>query len=222
VKPQRKVYTDTEATGRLDALGLSAEGLRAAIEWAYTRHVADVTEDEPRNSPGMTMYLKLTGQLRRTLAVFGWRRDDSRNQAKTVHPLGIISIVVAGGDDNTGRFGEGYADPCTVSQKGPTARRMVNNPRLFDVSELLGPRPTTGADGAFLYYLLVHVDKYLHEVRSELSQPLRVGRGGIVNEWAERISLPAIPFGDAEVVDVFDLPPTPIHEIDVQRRSAEG
>jgi len=219
MKAQAKVHTGYEATGRLDALGLREDQLHDAVEWAYRNHVAEVTEDEPPNSLGMTMYLKLTGRVRSVLKVLGWERDNGRNLCRTVHPAGIMSIVVAGGDHNTGREGERIPSPCTVSPKGKAAGDIVNSERLFDITEY--PITIKRANGANLYYLLVYVDRELREVRSELSLAYAVGPRGFVNEWAERIMLRTIPFGDADAVGA-DLPPIPEIDIDVRRRSAEG
>lgn len=206
---------NSEGASRLLAgWGLRENLLRDPVRWAYENHVAEVTADEPINSRGTTMYLRLTGELRRSLKPLGWTIDRSGNLEMTVHPEGHLAIVVANGDRDTGQSNR---QPCTVSRKGPRTKKALQD-QLFDFEEI--PRVIRNSRYRAVLVLLVHVDDIDHEVRCELSRPRTVADNGYIEEWTVRALLTAIPMtpapfgGGVSIVEESDA-----IDINISRRS---
>ncbi len=208
------MHVERETARLLSDWGISERAVRDAVRWAYENHVAEVTSDEPLNSRGTTMYLRLTGRLRQALRPEGWRIDRTGNLEMTVHPKGHLAIVVANGDQDTGVE---CRQPCTVSRKGARTKKVLGE-RLFDVSEFASA--TSDAHDRQMLVLLVHADERNQEIRCEISMPLGVADSGYIEEWSARAILRPIPmvpnpFG-SRVADIEQTEPI---EIPVPRRA---
>lgn len=205
-----EVYEGFDAMGRLDSLSLTSRVLQEAALWAYQYHASQVTDNEPVNSRGLTMYFKATRALRERLSDQGWTKDDPYGQARTVHPDKDIAIICAGGNENTGLCD---FNPTTTSPKGTMAAAAVPGQRtLFDVAAYVAPMP-----GPQLWYLLMHASKT--ELRLELSRPLVIRKGGVISEWAERVIIPSMPFQEFSIVGTEDSGPGPLPiDVEVRRR----
>lgn len=202
-----------EVESRLDLLGLNLQLLRDAVEWAYKFNVAEVTDNEPPISRGITMYLKLTRALREGLLPLGWKKESSNNYSTTIHPDGSIAIVVASGDEDTGKEN---GNPWTVSRKGKATKDAVDKGQLsleLDDVSIIGP-----INGPQIWVLLVHVDLVDEEIRIELARPRGVKIRSFITDWQERIIL--TPISLAQQVPIEEEVSQEI-EIEIQRRSAE-
>jgi hypothetical protein len=203
-------HADDVSAQLLAEWGLQEEPIRDAVRWAYENHVAEVTADEPLNSRGTTMYLRLTGRLRQVLRSDGWWIDRPGNLEMTVRPDGHIAIVVANGDSDTGII---RRQPSTVSRKGARTKKVLGE-RLFDIDDI----PLT--EDRLMLVLLVHADERGQEIRCEVSRPLGVAANGHIEEWAARAILGAIPMSPVMVKGYASVEITEPIDIDVSRRVA--
>lgn len=187
---EQAIFTGDHAGEQLASLGLEEEELRHALYWAYNYNAVNVNANEPPNALGMTMYFKATRALRERLMPRGWRRDNSRNLAMTIAPKGALAIMIAAGDENTGRK-EG--NPYTISRKGPAARDAIEKGEQL-VMELDDITWVTPASGPGIWVLLHHIDLETEELRCELSRPFNFDANTCIAKWQERIILRAISF----------------------------
>jgi hypothetical protein len=209
------VLGEYEAVGQLDVLGLSEAVLRESVEWAYRNHVAEVTDHEPPNARGTTMYLKLTRALRDRLVPLGWAADNMLNFCKVVDPTNAHFIVVAGGDEFTGQR-EGR-EPGTRSAKGRASRDAIGQ-MVLDLGEI--PRLPRKSDGRDMWVLLVYVNEASDQIWYELSLPNRVSANGRIDHWEKRIVLSPISISTTFAIE--SEPPAEAPEIEVVRRTTEA
>jgi hypothetical protein len=69
------------------------------------------------------------------LVVTGWTRDNAKNSPRSVHPVGSVAVVIASGNEHTGRINE---SPATNSPKGITTIEAIQHSRhlsLFDSND---------------------------------------------------------------------------------------
>lgn len=194
-----RVLVECEAVDRLTELGLGAE----LIERVVRRADAEASTCTPLDPPileGLTRWGRTTRFLREELIPAGWRHDNPRNFARTIHPSGEFAIVVSSGDELTGLVGQvGQAElrPATKYPKGyATVRAVGQNEQLtLDFGDLELPDDGRAVDaGALLtWFLMFHTDE--DGFRVELSLPDAIIDGRITS-WAERIILPVFPRED--------------------------
>ena len=214
-----KVYSAPgDVNSRLATLGLRVAILREALQRGKAAW-ASCTPNHPANFPGISAWAETVNGLRELLYPDGWTRSDVGNLPLTVDQGGRVSIVVATGDEYTGLVD---LIPSTGSSKGPRTVNVVENNAqqmtLFD----LRSRPEILKQSAerLTWILLFYRDRASNEVRCELSCPINMGEDGQIDAWAERIILPAIPFGGDNVEVPTDVPQTPIVDVKIKRRGA--
>ncbi|MGS0687120.1 hypothetical protein ACVBEQ_18575 [Nakamurella sp. GG22] len=176
---------------RLSRLGISIEAVTRSLRRA------DAAGDDwsPLDPPilhGLLRWARTTRYLREELVPAGWSFDNPRNLARTIHPSGEFAIVVATGDDQTGRpdavaaprHPRGYATEQAVN---------ANNQLTFDFGLLLqAARAETGSPigGIRTWLLLFATDEEFFHVELSLPETYDDGR---ITSWTERILLPPIP-----------------------------
>ncbi len=184
----------TGATGaerRLAELGLSVEVIAAALRRADD--AADACSPlDPPILQGLLRWARTTRYLREELVPAGWSYDNPRNLARTIHPSGEFAVVIATGDERTGR------PDATAGPRHPrgyaTEQAVTANAQLaFDFGSLQHVTRTgqaAGMDPLRTWLLLFSVDEEYFHV--ELSMPEAYDDGRIT-AWTERILLPPIP-----------------------------
>jgi hypothetical protein len=210
-----KIYSDAgDVNSRLAELGLKSSVLREAIQQGFA-FWASCTPNHPSNYPGISAWANTIAALRELLHSVGWTRRDKGNLPVTVDAAGRVSIVVSTGDEYTG-FED--STPSTQSSKGPrTANAVEGNAQQMTLFDLRREIETQSAE-RLTWILLFHRDKASNEVRCELSCPVKINEDGQIDSWAERIILPAIPFGGDSAEVRNDVPQTPQIDVKIKRK----
>jgi hypothetical protein len=187
-----RVWAEAEALDRLGELDLNVE----LVERAVRRAEAEASTCTPLDPPlmqGLIRWGRVTRFLREELVVLGWRFDNPRNVARTIHPSGQFAIVAAHGDESTGRLAQ---LPSTKHAKGDATSQAVgvNGQLMFDLGvATFGVHREAGSitlDDMLTWLLLFYVND--EEFRVELSLPAAIIDGQIT-AWAERIIMPSFP-----------------------------
>jgi hypothetical protein len=176
---------------RLSRLGISTEAVARALRRADAAG-EDWSPLDPPILHGLLRWARTTRYLREELVPAGWSFDNPRNLARTIHPSGEFAIVVATGDDHTGRpdavaaprHPRGYATEQAVN---------ANNQLTFDFGLLLQAvraEPTSPIGGIRTWLLLFSTDEDFFHVEFSLPETYDDGR---ITSWTERILLPPIP-----------------------------
>jgi len=211
------VYSEPgDVNSRLAELGLKAEILREAVQRGFASW-ASCTVNHPTNYPGISFWADTIAALRELLYPDAWTRRDDGNLPLTTDAKGRVSIVVSTGDEYTGLPG---LTPSTRSSKGPRTVSVVEvNAQqipLFDFKK--HPEIVKQGEERLTWILLFHRDKASNEVRCELSCPVKMNEDGQIDAWAERIILPAIPFGGENVEVGNDVAKTPEIDLKIKRK----
>ncbi len=181
---------------RLGELGLSVEVIATALRRADS--AADACSDlDPPILQGLLRWARTTRYLREQLIPSGWSFDNPQNLARTIHPSGEFAVVIATGDEQTGRPG------ATAGPRHPrghaTEQAVTANSQLtFDFGSLLHVTRTGAAAGLNplrTWLLLFTRDQNTFHV--ELSMPETYDDGRIT-AWTERILLPPIALRSSE------------------------
>ncbi len=187
--PKQVLVDPWDVNRRLAELGLTAEILTKAVEASQFARDA-CTENDAPNFPSIAAWNGAVRSLREDLGLEGWTRVNDTGQPLIVRPDGAFAVTPTSADENTGR--QSQFDPKTNSSKGPrTLEKVQLNGWLFqdmadseaaDVESINKQRMN-------LWMLLIHYDRALGQVRSELSRPVDVDNEGHVVGWSERIIL---------------------------------
>lgn len=161
---------------------------RARAEWATT------TEYDPPGFAGLILWGMCVRYLRRLLSGLGWKRDNSGNLARIIHPIGAKSIVVATADENTGKLGP--QSPKTNPKGMETVNAALAN---FGQMELFADPDAErfaaeAAKNLLTYFFLVHLER--GRLYREISLPVLANDGERVDSWHLRVLLP--PFGEGD------------------------
>ncbi|HWE68905.1 MAG TPA: hypothetical protein VG205_01010 [Acidimicrobiales bacterium] len=204
-----------QVVGRLDEMGLKPDVLAAAVTEGCAI-VRDCTLNDPAQLAGILGWGKITRAFRDRHVPLGWTRKSVRSQATTVSPDGRMSIVIAGGDENTGIGGD--TAPTTKSAKGPATKDAVaSNQRSF--GEINSEFARAAEDAVHrTWILLYYIDEESEEIRVELSLPSYIQENGYVYEWREQIVIPPISLSRPQPPSIEEQGDD--EEIDVKRRVA--
>lgn len=219
---EHKVYVEFDEVGaRLKALGLDRELLLEAARRGLAAFAA-CTAHHPRNFPALASWAETSRALCDLLVVheYRWLKVEDNGQPQVHNPPGSISLTVAGGDGNTGR--RGGPEPKTSASKGyTTSRAMIQNGYLFPDMEADALKRLEASAGRQTWFLLIHRDKSVGEMRCELSMPISMSDDRKVNGWQERIILPTTSFDSTLFESIPDEPEgfTEEVQIDLKRRA---
>jgi hypothetical protein len=181
---------------KLQELGLDENVLREVAARALSAR-SQATENHPSNAGGLFMWLEGVCAMRELLAPppYKWHRESISNLSLTVNEDNTLAIIVAAGDEATGREG---VEPCTNSKKGPNTRTAVERnltlwmfPEMIKHEDILKLKATSGRT---TWLFLLHVDATNEEMRCELSQPIEMTENDHVKGWSVRIILPPTSF----------------------------
>jgi len=176
---------------RLASLDLSAELIGQALRRADAESDTCSALDPPILE-GLLRWARATRFFREALIPAGWSQDNPRNLARTIHPSGAFAVVLATGDEWTGRadfqagprHARGYATELAIYTNGQLAFDFGPMPRVVT------PGQSPGLTELRTWFLLFHAEPDVY--RAELSLP-EAFDGGRISRWTERILLPDIP-----------------------------
>jgi len=207
------VVEPQQVADRLSELGLTEEILRNAIIAGDLARAA-CTANDPPLFRGVTFWGRTTRALRELLAPAGWEKDDTAGFATVRNKQLGVAIVVVSGDMGTGSS-DATVTPKSKYRKGTITIAAVDNNAaqldLFDMVNEAPAPPTPDENGMLTWVLLVYRAPGSKEIRSELSLPSSVSDDGKMSDWAERIPLAPIPYGQGTSTP----PPLAGEELDV-------
>lgn len=209
---------ETEVIGRLHDLGLVVPVVQEAVEEGVAPVIA-CTGHDPVQLAGILGWGKITRAFRDRMVPTGWKARAVRGQAITTSPDGTVSVIVAAGDENTGR--DGGPQPTTRSAKGPATKDAVAwNQHSF--AEISAEFAKVAPDRAMArtWVLLYFIDEDEDEVRVEISLPTHIHDNGFVSEWHERIIVPAVELGSPQPPPSDEGRDRQDEEVPVTRRAA--
>lgn len=170
----------------LEQLGLDSELLtRSVLHGVY--RAQDITTFHPVTARGFTQWSETVASLREQLDEREWTRSKPQNSPRIISPDGKTSIIVVGGNAQTGRSHE--VTPSTARCRGPATSSAVqcNGPGMLDISLEMPTGWNAGAE--LVWVLLYHWSTDEPLVRAELSLPTEID-DGIIKSWNHRILLP--------------------------------
>ena len=199
-----------DSAQRLARLDLRAEDVLICVRAGIAAR-RTATSNHPRAFGGWLDYGERIATLRETLILRGWTKREPNGMCLVVHPDQRFAIMTA-----LGTAGTGTTAPVTTRRpRGGTTEKVVriNGQLEFDLGLQAASAPANPTEMP-TWVLLVHEDD--HEVRSELSLARHMSEEGYIDEWVDRIPLPAIRIndllddtGDGDEPDtgpVFDVP----------------
>lgn len=193
------LHTSTAVTDRLAMLGLTVDVLRDAVAMGEAARNS-CTANDPSIAPGFLAWAKTTRGLRDALAPANWRRSSDGGLEAILSPDGNLAIVVATGDEGTGRID---GSPKTKYPKGPATAAAIEQNQLtfaFAMPQAIIREP---ASAERVTWLLL-IARGRNEVRCELSLPKAIGDDGKVEAWSERIILEPVGCDTELVVTPLD------------------
>lgn len=208
---QAQPYVAAEgAPVALARLGLDEGVLMDSVRVGVLR-AQDVTDFHPVTARGYTQWSETVAYLRQSLFERQWTRQDPQNSPRVFSPDGMTSVMVAGGNADTGVTLE--RNPRMARRRGPMTRDAVqcNGQQMLNVS--LELPSTRASQGPFTWVLLYHWSKDEPTVRAELSLPVpgAVTDDGDISSWSHRILLPP---QDLTGIDTPQRPVGPQDDVD--------
>lgn len=176
----------------LEDFGLQTEHLHNAVRDGV--HAAlQINRYYPVTARGFDLWANTVASLRKQLSDLGWTLTDERNSPRAVDPEGERSIMVAAGDQNTGRpdtprFARrrGEATRASVEANGQGALDL--GPLPDDSLRLNQLRHRNGTQGQPETWVLLYCwAPEERRVQLELSLPHGMNEAGQVTSWNQRI-----------------------------------
>ena len=191
-KRSTRIWNGADVDIRLRRFGLSEELLLNAIRAGAFARSINCTTNFPKCYPGLANWAVIVKTLRDDLMAKGWNRYDKDSLEGIVHPDGQTVILVESGDDHTGDP-DAENGPSTKYKKGDGIEKAVGKNYFlrFDASLERENQRIRSGESLHSTWFLLHAN-VRGEIRSELSRPLSIAGGHII-EWSERIILTEIP-----------------------------
>lgn len=125
----RPVWQGADARQRLGELEIDLESILAGLR---AGDLAERQTDEfsPVTAAGTERWNHTVQELRRNLAMLGWRVQNPNNSPRIVRPDGELSIAVVSGNANTGNPNR---EPSNAHALGPTVDESVLRNRAREV-----------------------------------------------------------------------------------------
>lgn len=190
----RRIWQGADARQRLNELEIDLDSVLAGLR---AGDLAERQTDEfsPVTASGTERWNHTVQELRRNLAMRGWRVQNPNNSPRIVRPDGRLSIAVVSGNANTGNPNR---EPSNAHALGPTVDESVlrNGTR-----EVIGQFALDGVEDAAVEdavnrlafgpttWILLYADEPGFGVRAELSHP-NMTDDSFVSHWQERIIIP--------------------------------
>lgn len=169
--------------------GLTPALLREAVERAHAAYAA-CTLHHPVNFAPISRWGNGIAAIRDLLVPVGWESLDRDGQPLVVSLAGT-AITISGADAQTGQKGD--AQPRTSSKGSVTIEAVARNKYLFEDMEAEAKEKDEKDEviARNTWFLLIHLDRSISQVRFELSHPTKLDDARRIIEWSERIILPA-------------------------------
>lgn len=185
----RNPHFSTGADNAEDQLGrleLDAPVLTTALLRGVAQ-ARNITSFHPTTARGFTQWSETVASLREQLDHRLWTRHDPQNSPRITSPTRKTTLLVAGGDPNTGVSQQ--LMPRTARRRGPATQRAVqcSGQQMLDIPLNISSGWDLEADLSWI--LLYHWSTSEPVIRGELSLPSRIEKG-VVTGWAHRIILP--------------------------------
>lgn len=206
----------------LDSLGIEQTVLMDAVRSGVVR-ASDITSFHPTTARGFVQWSETVASLRQDLDGRGWKMTNPKNSPRITSPDGQTTIMVIGGNDDTGVSQD--VPPQVARRRGPSTHAAV------EANDVKGGGLRGGIQGALdivlempriqqcpqNWALLYHWSTKDLSIRAELSLPAAI-EDGMITSWGPRILLPS---QGMEGFD-FDIMPQPVSpEDDVDFRIVE-
>lgn len=195
--------TATEAlTPSLVSLELPEMALLAAVRMGVSS-ARNITAFHPVTARGFIQWSETVASLRQALDEDGWKRSDPKNSPRITSPDGRTSIMVIGGNADTGVSMD--VAPATARRRGPATeaavqgngkRRGIPGQGVLDIDIVLDLKREPKESQTWV--LLYHWSTDEPVVRAELSLPVSI-EDGEIKTWEHRILLPAQGIEDFEI-----------------------
>ena len=215
VMPEQLNEQPQDLAQRLARLDLRVDDLLTSVRAGVAAR-RTATSNHPRAFGGWLDYGERIATLREILTLRGWTKREPNGMCLVVHPDQQFAIMTA-----LGTAGTGTGAPVTTRRpRGETTEKAVRVNGQLELDLNLGRSPQVlkaraNPPAMSTWVLLVHEDE--NEVRSELSLARHMNDEGYIDDWAERIPLPAIRINDL-VDDAGDDEPDSGVEFDVPER----
>jgi len=198
------------STPSLESLEVQETALLDAVRMGVSS-AKNITSFHPVTARGFIQWSETVASLRQALDGEGWRRSDPKNSPRITSPDGRTSIMVIGGNADTGVSLD--VTPATARRRGPAteaaiqgngqrrgSRRGMPGQGVLDIDIVLDLKRESKQPQNWV--LLYHWSSDEPVVRAELSLPISIEDGEIKN-WEHRILLPA------QGLDEFEISPRP-------------
>lgn len=195
----------------LDSLGIEQTVLMDAVRLGVVR-ASDITSFHPTTARGFVQWSETVASLRQDLDGRGWKISNPKNSPRVTSPDGQTSIMVIGGNENTGVSLD--LTPQVARRRGPSTQSAVesNDPindrglrgGIQGVLDIVLEMPRTWQQPQN-WVLLYHWSSKDPVIRAELSLPTAIDEG-MITSWGPRILLPTQGMEDFD----FDIVPQPV------------
>lgn len=209
-----------EVRSHLQQLGLNESILNQVAHRALAAR-SMITANHPPTAAGLAAWMEGVAATRDLLLPppYNWHAETINNLALTVNKSGTLAIIVASGDEGTGRRD---MEPCTNSKKGPNTRsaveRNLDQWRLFP-DDINKEDLIKASAGRTTWLFLLHYDGINEQMNFELSQPVQMTDNDHVKGWSIRIILRPISFEGTPDDGHKSIEPSPEIDIKVKKRA---
>lgn len=195
-----KLVMPEDANTRLAEFDLSVAEIHDRVVRAGLQAADGVSPLAPPGAPGRHAHDYLVAGLRGVLLNRGWQIDQRDGVARTVHREHKLAIIVASGNDFTGRA-DGANYLTTAWPKGDSALSAAILPPQRGFEDVDMSDFDWGTDNQeepeWVVWYLLHYRTEI-DVCIELSAPTRLDEKDYPRGWLERIILPPYVIGQIE------------------------
>lgn len=196
---------------------LSVGLIHEVVASAYD-YVVGLSDFAPSNGRGLELYIRATENIRGRLQSVGWQVENISEVPSIASVADKVRIVCTTAGD--GRVGKRGCGGPAIRDRGIGTLRLAGVENKMDpipgIEEYLGDDALDKRDDFDFYYLILHVDSRLEEIRIELSAPSFDENGALVG-WTDRIIIPPLSTKDEPPVDTTAAPAP---DIEVVRKTA--
>jgi hypothetical protein len=187
------VHIGDAAVARLRTLGLDVEVLHESLIRGDVA-ARQATEYHPVTAAGSMRWFDTVEALRRQLVGRGWATSDPRCSPRITNAETTITILATGGNPRTG-LEDGDTPQFARARGAATARTVqINGQMQLNLDAVLADMAAEKEPVSPTWFLMYFRSKTTDELRGELSMPVRITDRGFVEQWGERIILPALTF----------------------------
>lgn len=190
VQPKPLIVQPKDAEPYLESLGIRPSAVYMAVERGEQR-AAEIDTFHPKGAAGLTRWIAVVGDLRRSLVTAGGWRVDNRKNRPTCRRLGTnVTVSVVGADSATGRSDSSHGPRADHKRGAATAEAMHEQLELIEVAAVIssGTVPILSdpaPEGQ--WFVLYHRGE--DGVRMEVSKASGLDADGQFEGWLVRVIL---------------------------------